>query len=485
MDASTLLQLPDELLEAIVFHLPPAATLSFGSTCRRANKIASEHLVWRRHCLRGWRYWDTRHEIDELRQRPPAQVRWRQIFADRRHVDKEATETFEALITTQQHRIERIERISDAGYDVKDLLQRLRDSASEDAEDVLARKYFAGTILAQIYRRTALEKWGRLQKQQMVRLEEVLGAYDLFVLRNGRGDLQDIDEEFHRLADAIRAQDAEWEERTTRQRAVRIAQYLRDGILVGNPSENEYHALRNNFIGMALFVEPHSSLPLQSVAIYCAVARRLGVLAKPSNYPHHVHAVIEAPPDYTLDGKPRKPDPTTDGFDIETMHMDPWRSSEEVPRQQLKLRLRQMGAPQNHHGNYLGAASTMEIAIRTGHNIMNSVQEARDRWRANNSSGSLDPDTDAAWYSMLWSMMILGDGSSANATATSHRRRQCLPYLAEQFQAHFPRGPWPCRTSRRTLLSWRARGRVHGSSHHLAARSGPECESAYFAQYGG
>lgn len=32
--------------------------------------------------------------------------------------------------------------------------------------------------------------------------------------------------------------------------------------------------------------------------------------------------------------------------------------------------------------------------------------------------------------------MVLGDGSS-NATA-EHRRKQCLPYLIEHFQTHFP-----------------------------------------------
>jgi F-box protein 21 len=36
---------------------------------------------------------------------------------------------------------------------------------------------------------------------------------------------------------------------------------------------------------------------------------------------------------------------------------------------------------------------------------------------------------------MLWSMMILGDGSQASAV---HRRKQCLPYLIEHYQSHFP-----------------------------------------------
>lgn len=432
MDPSPFQRLPDELLEAIVFYLPPDATLAFGGTCKRSNKIACEHLVWRRHCMQAWRYWQPEHELRELLLQPPAQTKWRHLYNERRRTDKLAMDIFDELLKTQQKRIERMEKISGMGYDVKDLLLSVRDGTRDDVEDVLARRYWADSILAQLHRNTAVEKWNRLHNKQMVRLEEVLGSYDLFVLAGRRGDLNDIDAEFDRIARRIRDRDPEFEDLTIRQKAVQIARWLRSEELVGNPDENNYHALRNNFISIALFDEVHTSLPLQSVTIYCAVARRLGVNAKPSNYPHHVHAVIEAPTDITLDGKPRS---TTQSDEPETMHMDPWRSADEVPRDQLTLRLSQMGAPTALHGNHLGATSTLEIALRTGRNIMNSVQEARERAVGAMSRQPTFPDIEAAWYAMLWSMLILGDG---NGAASLHRRRQCLPYLAEHFQTHFP-----------------------------------------------
>jgi F-box protein 21 len=324
-----------------------------------------------------------------------------------------------------------MEKISKMGYDIKDLMLHLLNNTPDDAEDVLARRYHANAILGQLHRGTAIEKWNRLQQRQMVALEEVLGAYDLFVLTGNRGDLSDISRELDRIAERIRAQEEDFEELSVRKKSLAIARWLRAEQLVGNPNEEDYHALRNNFISIALFDEVHTSLPLQSVAIYCAVARRLGVNAKPSNYPAHVHAVIEAPSDRTLDGKPRTPQPEEEA---EIMHMDPWRSSDEVPRAPLSLRLSQMGAPIAQHPHFLGATSTLEVALRTGRNIMNSVQEARDRQRGI-AHGSLVPDIEAAWYSMLWSMMILGDGSQASAV---HRRKQCLPYLIEHYQSHFP-----------------------------------------------
>lgn len=432
MDDSALQYLPDELLEAVIFHLPADDTVAFARTCKRGKQIALEHLVWRNHCLQGWRYWDARHDLKNKISDPPAQTKWRYMYNERRKNDKQALELFNDLLATQQNRIHRMEEISKLGDDATDLMMELRDQTPNDAEDVLARRWHAEAILSQIHRKTALDKWTRLQKRQMVRLEEVLGAYDLFVLGGRKGDLKDVDEEFDRIAKDIETSDPEYNDLSIRQKSIRVAEYLRHHRLVGNPNAQEdYHALRNNFISIALFDEAHSSLPLQSVAIYCAVARRLGINARPSNYPAHVHAVIEAPSDMTLDGKWK-----TVNLDAEPeiMHMDPWRTSEEVPTDQLTLRLTQMGAPAGQHAVFLGATSTLEMALRTSRNIMHSVQEARDRQRGITRRPTY-PDIEAAWYSMLWSMLILGD---SNAAATLHRRRQCLPYLAEHFQAHFP-----------------------------------------------
>lgn len=336
-----------------------------------------------------------------------------------------------------------METLAGYEYDIKDLMRRLRDETGDDAEDVLARRFHANAILGQIHRATALGKWTRLQQRQMVRLEEVLGAYDMFVLSGERGDMRQVERELDRLAECVRATDPEFDQFSTRRKAIETARWLRQERLVGNPSEDNYHALRNNFISMALFDEPHTSLPLQSVAIYCAVARRLGVNAKPSNYPHHVHAVIESPTHSTLDGhsisRPDAADPSTSEEETsETMHMDPWRSSEEVPQETLRLRLLQMGAPQAHHARHLGSTSTLEVALRTGRNIMTSVQDSRERQRSGSVSAPYpvsDPDVEASWYSMLWSMLILGDHNPASSL---HRRKQCLPYLIEHFQAHFP-----------------------------------------------
>ncbi|EME77952.1 uncharacterized protein MYCFIDRAFT_33434 [Pseudocercospora fijiensis CIRAD86] len=423
--------LPDELLQLIVAYLPPDETVAFGKVSKRSNKITYEPLVWRRHCIERWKYWESHHGLAERLDAPPAQTKWQQLYYERSKIDHEVVQTFNELLTTQQFRYERMETIAQHGYDIKDLMMAQRDQTSDDAEDVLCRRYFADAVLGQIHRTTALEKWQRLHDRQMVQLEEVLGSYDLFVLSDKKGDLSDIDRELDRLAQCIRDADPEFDDLSIRMKALCIARYLRSENLVGNTNQEDYHALRNNFLSWALFEEPHTSLPLQSVAIYCAVARRLEVNARPSNYPQHVHAVIEAPQNLTLDGKHKL---FVQDAEPELMHMDPWRTDEEVSQDQLRLRLLQMGVPSTQHMHHLGASSTIEMALRTGRNIMTSVQEARERQR-NTSSRNRGPDIEAAWYSMLWSMLVLG---SSNAASDLHRRRQCLPYLIEHFQKHYP-----------------------------------------------
>lgn len=426
----SIFRLPDELLEAIVSYLPPSATIAFGSTCRRNNKITFEPLVWRRHCVQKWRYWEPRHELEEKLEAPPAQTKWQQLYNERARIDREALELFDQMLPTQQLRCDRMEKIAAHGYDVKDLMLHMKHHTAEEAEDVLARRYHAHRILGQIHRAIALDKWTRLANMQMVKLEEVLGAFDLFALNGVGGDLRDVDHKFDQLAKAIRDRDEEWDELSTRTKAIRVARYLRSEDVVGNPNIDDYHALRNNYLSLALFKKPYSSLPLQSVAIYCAVCRRLGIDAKPANYPQHVYAVIRGPRDQTLDGKPRPQSFT----EPEMMHMDPWRNSEEMPIDQLRLRLLQMGAQPHQHEHHLGPASSLEIAVRASRNIQFSVSQARDSQRRGRNRTGGELDIEAAWYSMLWAVLMLGSNSAQNM----HHRRQSLAMLIEHFQTQFP-----------------------------------------------
>lgn len=422
----TLLQLPDELLDCVISQIAaPGDTHRFGLTCKRAQRLTWVSLVWRQYCLTTWKFWTPRHDISGRLARPPLHSDWRQLYVERVRIDRAAAGVFEVLLLSQQSRVQRMQDIAAKGCDVRDFLYRLKDHTPDDAEDVLARRWHAEAILGMVHRASAVELWRRLLSGEELSLEEALSGYELFVLGIDRtGIVDDINTKLDRIAQGIRETTDAFDDLSTRQRAVCIAKYLASEVLVGNPDIENYHALRNNFFGVALFDEPHTALPLQTVAMYCAIASRLGVDAKASNVPGHVVAVIKAPPGQTLDGGL---DAAGDGPDC-IMHLDPWRHGDEVTPEELRSRLLQLGIPPHRHAEYFTGADSLEMVLRTSRNMLRSVESAR-------LENPLQLDLEAAQYSALWAMFVLGDGNPALAPA---RRRYCLQFLVEHFQVYYP-----------------------------------------------
>ena len=201
-----------------------------------------------------------------------------------------------------------------------------------------------------------------------------------------------------------------------------------------------YHNLENNFIGIALYDNEHPSLPLISVAIYCCIAKRLGLDASPCGFPFHVCAIIKVPRGADLDGSPLPTSPSTPNV----MYMDPFRSDEETPRADLQAQLRQIGSAQGDDVHLLDAASVSEIVLRTGRNIIASVQTSYRNAVAPNPSGhnrsaSPVPDTESAFYAALWASLLLGISPRGDGpVVATAQRRNYLPHIVEQFEKHFP-----------------------------------------------
>lgn len=441
MPRTRLLDLPDELLGAVIAELATATdTILFGVTCKRVYALATDSSVWRRHCLRTWASWEPRHGFHSKLSRPLLETDWRALVVERITTDRLALDTFETLLSTQQARASRMHTLAARGADVKDLLLRLARETPDDAGDVLARRWHADAILGLIGRREAIALWGRLERGLHVDLEEALGAYDVFVAGYAPGT-QGIKSSLDRIAAAIQHDTPSIDAMTIRQKAIRIADYLQSEKLVGMSNLENYHALRNNFLSLALSADEQrrDCLPLQSVAIFCAVARRFGIYASPSSFPRNVHAIISAPPDTTLDGHPRAGDvPSASEGDI-VMYMDPFRRSDEVSSDDLHSQLSRMGVPTSDHASFLGPASTVEMVLRTGRNILVSVEGVRMPGAPDDDNDSNEPpevpDVDLAKYAALWSLFVLGDDDPTRAQA---RRRQGTRLLLEQLQTDYP-----------------------------------------------
>ncbi|KAF2760736.1 F-box domain-containing protein [Pseudovirgaria hyperparasitica] len=428
--------LPTELLESIFSYLPPESILAFQYTCKRIASIGNEPSLWKRHCEEGWRYWHPKHDIVSLLRAPVDTVDWRALFRRRKETDRFISQTLSSILASQQARSLNTKKIVELGYDAKEELLR-QCKPPIDSEDFLARKYYSSAALNCIHRSVAIQEWLKLRNACDVPLENALAAFDMFVLGNESADIQEVAQTLDSLAAEFRTIHPDHGELSTRQRAVTLANFLRLQSFCGVNDES-YKNMENNFIGLALRDPQHEALPLITVAIFCAVARRLGLDASCCGYPFHIYAIVSAPDEQDLDGKQTN---RSDAKPIRPrIYLDPFRSDVEISEHQLRRTLDSMGVRSWNHDEYLSPASVTEMVLRSTRNLQRAVQEAEmPAFDAVPVPGI--PNQLQAWYSVIWANVTLTTGlSDGEAFATNELHlRQTVSLFTSRFQ---PDQPW-------------------------------------------
>lgn len=132
--------LPDEIVQQILFYIPSHETLAVVQRLsKRLNRLCSEPLLWRHHCLSDFHYWDTRHGIQDKFWGNVGDVDWKTLYVHRGAVAQRTAEILDSILEVQVGRIEKFQEIAEFGYDAKDtLLKHCR--INDAAEDVLARR---------------------------------------------------------------------------------------------------------------------------------------------------------------------------------------------------------------------------------------------------------------------------------------------------------------------------------------------------------
>ena len=140
MMINTLDDLPDEVIESIIFYLPPADLYALQLTSNRLNRLANSPLLWRYHCRTQYKYWDPKHRIRERFAGAVLSFEWKELYAYRHRVARNTNSILNKIISNETGRIAAFKEAVEPGYDVKDtLLENTR--AGEDEDDVLARRY--------------------------------------------------------------------------------------------------------------------------------------------------------------------------------------------------------------------------------------------------------------------------------------------------------------------------------------------------------
>ncbi|KAK7509008.1 Hemimethylated DNA-binding protein YccV like-domain-containing protein [Phyllosticta citriasiana] len=448
-ERASLLMLPDEILTNILFYLDPDGLNAVQPTNRRLQSVAAQEILWRHNCRVHFHHWNPKHDYTALLQRPVAQVRWRQLFVQRKRIEVKARRLVDELVATHKQRGAHIEWLAAQGYDVKDELLRQK-SVDEEQEDVLARRYWANAALTAIHRSMAMEEWARLRRGEPTSLERVLGAYDLFVIDSaeGIGDFDDISARLDDLAARFKAKHPDYLELGLRERALHLVEFLRAAGFTGVPPER-YGRIEQSFIGLALAGDTHEALPLVTVAIFCCVAERLGINAQPCGYPMHIYAIVKAPEGESLDG-PGAPNTTNSIYPDEPdiMYLDPFRSELEVPRSRLESQLMSWGASPQNFPMFLSSASVTEMVIRSARNMRRAIEVGGE-------AEPLQPpgaarlthshlDLNAALHAAMWAWAFLERGDNASMTVpgaadiVTHRRRILMTKVIQLMLEHVP-----------------------------------------------
>ena len=422
-------KLPTEVLYNVFLFLPPTSVPRMQQVSQRFN-VVSQPLLWRHYCRTFYRYWSPERSIQSKFNGDVNGIDWKRIFSDRHDLARRVDRGIDDILSEQKNRLDKAERIVTNGYDAKDaLLRNLR--VRDEAEDVLARRYYSDAVLGLLHRSMAIREWMKLSKGEQIPLERALAGFDMFVLHDREGDLDEISSRLDAIANEFRQDVPEHSTMKITRKAAAVAEYLRGKNLVGIQGnlEEQYHNLQNNFMGLAVQDPDHPSLPLVSVAIYCCVAQRVGLDAHPCGFPFHVIAIIEPPrgPELAREDIPEA--------QLETpVYMDPFRSSSELSIDSLTSQLNSLGITRSEHQTYLGSSSTAEIVRRSAKNIITSVQTASHDNRTTSQVGSV-PAIEDAYYASLWALTILADDDRGIAHS---QRVQFLPFIVQRVESYFP-----------------------------------------------
>jgi F-box protein 21 len=250
--------------------------------------------------------------------------------------------------------------------------------------------------------------------------------------------MQQISFRLDKIASDLMEASPDLEKQKPRQKALTLAAYLRAHNLTGLKDLRDYHALQNNFIGRALYSDEHSSLPLISTAIFCSVAKRINLDARPCGFPFHVYSIVKPPNGFDIDGNPW----CSDLGDAKIMYMDPFRTDEEIPVEYLRTQFTAIGASADVEAFVMGPALITEIVLRCARNILTSVRDTHQHSVGRNAfNGTTDQtDREGAFYSALWASLLLGASLDGNDDPVLPilQRRTFLPHIVEYFETYFP-----------------------------------------------
>ena len=425
--AKTIEDLPTEIIHQILEYVTPSTIPAVQLVSRQFSTII-QPLLWRHYCQVKYHFWSASRSIEAKYLDEVVKTDWKALYIERYRLECDVDREINSILSSQSGRLEKVQSITARGYDAKDALLR-HLNASDDAADVLARRYHSDDILGSMHRREAIQQWADLRDNKPVPWERALGAFDMLTLHDGPGDLDGIAHKLDELISRLRLECPGIEGLSPRRRAVAVASFMRRSGFDGVSDERDYYDMRNSFIGKALFADDHSTLPLISAVIFSALAQRLGLDAHPCGFPFHVHAVVKSGSGMTLDGYARP-----ESFEGELMFVDPHRSEEEITLPEMRQKLLTLHLS-NENDSVLVPSVPADMVRRTSRNIITAIQRLSRPPPYRTVDISESGDMDSAFYGALWALLILPEG---DLVSRAEQLRRYVPYIMQNVELKYP-----------------------------------------------
>ncbi|KAF8504263.1 hypothetical protein JB92DRAFT_2967785 [Gautieria morchelliformis] len=396
---STIPQLPNEAIEAILLCLPPlphsnesARTIcNVGLANSRFLAVSRSPHIWQPHYAARWRRSDAAREQSR---KSSTHEDWRAMYYARIELDRKALDLLDAIVSQTDNRtLLAVQLANDCGYDVWETISkettrvRRREYSRFDVQKIpiegLTRQYWAREIIGVVSRCRAVNIWLPLSNHgpmaEDISFEEGLAAMSGFF----RADIDTVFEEFDRLTLSCqeylltRGYTGESDPTAT---VIEICAWMRQRGFV-KPNEPSFLHVLNHFPHHFLFEQP-VILPIALVYIFVCVSRRLGLNARPVAFPNKVLAMISPPAGHAI---------YVDVFESESRPVVSYTSD-------LPAMLEAMGLDPSTLPEHASPATTSTMLLRAARNTVHSLDRAM--WRN-------DPDQTSAHDAAYCAALVL------------------------------------------------------------------------------
>ena len=394
-----LLALPPELFDHILRFIPePHGLIPIACTNSTLCERVMASSVWSDLLTTYWPFDNA--SVARIFERPTSRRRQHPhdghaAFCRRMAEEKEVGRIIEGMVETPRGRIKAVELISKQFMDIVDAVRRYRENHGRSQGD-FAVDYHSLNIERHLSRKLGFHILDKIRRSDD---EDVAGGYTALFALFAVSCFRDTDGLILNLWQHIQGMYAhhlfgEMANETTREAHIGRGELRRRWLLmpvedqiadVGlcmtrngyvPADEQTYNSLPATFLGSAM-LEKHPTIPINLVAIFCALCQEFGVEAKPVGFPGQMLAVV-------LDGDRR-------------IFVSPFNGYTILTPQDLATRLSGMGFGSSR-GDLTRPVSGKEIVVRCARNVFDRLER-----------GTVSMSGMPALYAGLSSLKLVGE----------------------------------------------------------------------------